>query len=31
MERAERFSAVVLTGHRGLGFEVPFDPQQEAE
>ena len=25
MEKAERFSAVVLAGHKGLGFEVPFD------
>ncbi len=22
----ERFSAVVLSGHKGLAFEVPFDP-----
>ena len=26
MEKAERFSAVVLAGHKGLGFEGPFDP-----
>ena len=26
MSRAERFSSVVLAGHKGLGFEVPFDP-----
>jgi hypothetical protein len=26
VNRAERFSSVVLAGHKGLGFEVPFDP-----
>ena len=26
--RAERFSSVVLSGHKGLGFEVPFDPAE---
>ncbi len=24
--RSKRFSAVVLSGHKGLAFEVPFDP-----
>ena len=24
--KAERFAAVVLDGHKGAGFEVPFDP-----
>jgi len=26
VNEAERFSSVVLSGHKGLGFEVPFDP-----
>ena len=28
MEKAERFSSVVLAGHKGFGFEVPFDPAE---
>jgi hypothetical protein len=24
--KAERFDAIVLSGHKGLAFEVPFDP-----
>jgi hypothetical protein len=26
--KAERFTAVVLDGHKGPGFEVPFDPAE---
>jgi hypothetical protein len=26
MKRTERFEAVVLAGHKGLAFELPFDP-----
>jgi Domain of unknown function (DUF1905) len=26
--KAERFTAVVLEGHKGPGFEVPFDPAE---
>jgi hypothetical protein len=26
VSKAERFLSVVLAGHKGLGFEVPFDP-----
>lgn len=26
MNRGERFEAVVLAGHKGLAFELPFDP-----
>ena len=26
MSRAERFETVVLEGHKGLAFELPFDP-----
>jgi len=28
VSKAERFSSVVLAGHKGLGFEVPFDPRK---
>ena len=24
--KAERFTAIVLDGHKGPGFEIPFDP-----
>ena len=26
MSRVERFETVVLEGHKGLAFELPFDP-----
>jgi hypothetical protein len=29
VSKAERFSSVVLAGHKGLGFEVPFDPGRQ--
>jgi len=28
MTRRERFAAVVLEGHKGLAFELPFDPKE---
>jgi uncharacterized protein DUF1905 len=28
MSRAERFETVVLEGHKGLAFELPFDPAE---
>ena len=26
--KAERFTAIVLDGHKGPGFEIPFDPAE---